>query len=79
MSVSETGGYVVRVECSAGHRGEQTPKRFYLGDRAIEAETVLDAWLAPDHRYFKLCDADGGVYILRHDAATDRWEVVATP
>ena len=75
MSVSETGGYVVRVECRAGHRGEQTPKRFYLDDRAIEAREVLDAWLAPDHRYFKLSDREGGIYILRHDAVDDRWEV----
>ena len=75
MGLSETGGYIVQVECSAGHRGEQTPRRFYLDGRAIEASEVLDAWLAPDHRYFKLSDRDGGVYILRHDAAADRWEL----
>jgi hypothetical protein len=44
----------IGVECYAGHRGEQTPRALILGDRRIEINEVLDAWLAPDHRYFKL-------------------------
>ena len=42
----------VRVECYAGHRGEETPRRFFLGTRRVEVARVLDRWLAPDHRYF---------------------------
>jgi hypothetical protein len=49
----------VGVECYAGHRGEQTPRTLILGDRSIAVAEVLDAWLAPDHRYFKLRGADG--------------------
>jgi hypothetical protein len=63
----------VRVECYAGYRGEQEPRRFWLGERAVEVEEILDRWLAPDHRYFKVRGDDGGRYILRHDTATDRW------
>jgi hypothetical protein len=36
---------------------------------------VLDCWLGPDHRYFKVQGDDGDVYILRHDTADDRWEL----
>jgi hypothetical protein len=36
---------------------------------------VLDRWLAPDHRYFKVEGDDGGTYILRHDVASGRWEM----
>jgi hypothetical protein len=36
---------------------------------------VLDAWLAPDHRYFKLRGDDGDVYIVRHDSQADCWEL----
>jgi hypothetical protein len=36
---------------------------------------VLDRWLAPDCRHFKLMGDDGGVYILRHDSATHAWEM----
>lgn len=49
----------VRVQCYAGHRGEQTPRRFTLGDRQIEVVEVVDAWLDPDHRYFKVTGDDG--------------------
>lgn len=65
----------VRVECYAGHRGEQEPRRFFVGERGIEVEEILDRWLAPDHRYFKLRGDDCGTYILRHDEAHDRWEL----
>jgi len=63
------------VECYAGHRGEQTPRRFTLGDHQIEIAEVVDSWLAPDHRYFKVRDTHGDLYILRHDVATSVWEV----
>ena len=36
----------VRVECYAGHRGEQTPRVLILGDDRI-AVTEADAWLDP--------------------------------
>jgi hypothetical protein len=66
----------VRVECYAGHRGEETPRRFYFGEREIEVAEVVDQWLAPDHRYFKLKSAEGALYVLRHDVSADRWELV---
>ena len=63
----------IRVECSAGHRGEETPRRFFLGARGIEVVEVLDRWLGPEQRYFKVRGGDGGVYILRHDVPGDEW------
>jgi len=65
----------VRVECYAGHRGEQTPRALILGDRRIAVAEVLDAWLAPEHRYFKLRGADGDTYLVRHDERSDTWEL----
>jgi len=64
---------IVTVECYAGHRGEETPRRFRIGDRWVEAVEVLDRWLAPDHRYFKLAGDDGAIYILRHDPRSGVW------
>lgn len=66
----------VDVECYAGHKGEETPRRFFLGARAVEVAAVLDSWLAPDHRYFKVGAADGASYILRNDVAAGDWELV---
>ena len=66
---------VVDVECHAGYRGEETPRRFRLGERQIEIAEVVDSWLAPDHRYFKVTGSDAHTYILRHDAERDQWEL----
>ena len=66
---------VIGVECYAGYRGEETPRVLILGDRRVEVAAVLDRWLAPDHRYFKLQDAAGDTYIVRHDRESDLWEM----
>lgn len=63
----------VHVDCYAGHRGEQTPRRFSFGGRTIEVEELLDAWLGPDHRYFKLLGSDGAC--LRHVVAAGLCEL----
>jgi len=66
---------ILRVECYAGYRGEETPRRFYLGARRIEVVEVLDRWLAPDHRYFKVRGDDGDLYILRQEVTGGNWEL----
>ena len=68
-------GLEIRVDCYAGYRGEETPYRFWMGNRSIEVRKVLDRWLAPDHRYFKLLGNDHSLYILRHDAINWKWEL----
>lgn len=65
----------IRVECYSGHRGEETPRRFFVGDRTVEVAEVLDRWMAPDHRYFKLKGDDGDTYIIRQDTLADVWEL----
>ena len=65
----------VQVECYAGYRGEESPRSFTLGSRRIEAEKILDRWIGPDHRYFKIFGDDRSVYILRYDNSADRWEL----
>lgn len=65
----------IRVECYSGYRGEETPRRFWLGSRCVEVCSVVDQWLAPDHRYFKVLADDGGTYILRYDTFACNWEM----
>lgn len=66
----------IRVECYTGYRGEETPRRFFLGEREVEVVEVVDRWLDPEHRYFKVRGNDGGVYTLRHDIAKANWEMI---
>jgi hypothetical protein len=65
----------IHVECYAGHRGEESPRRFFLGARTIEVTAIMDRWLDPAHRYFKVRGDDGGVYILCHVVPKDFWEM----
>jgi len=67
---------ILAVESSIGHGGEDTPQRIWLGRRAVCVVDVIDRWLAPDHRYFKVKGDDGATYILRHDVRGDAWELV---
>jgi hypothetical protein len=70
-----SSSFDLRVICGAGYRGEETPQRFYIGERAVEVVEVLDRWIAPDHRYFKCLASDEDIYILRHDIVRQSWEL----
>lgn len=67
----------IRVECYAGHRGEETPRRLSFDGRAVAVADVLDRWLAPEHAYFKLLGDDGATYIVRHDTVSKSWALVS--
>ena len=65
----------VQVGCYAGYRGEQTPRLILFGAQRIEVAEIVDQWLAPTHRYFKLLAKDGHTYLVRHDITTGAWEL----
>jgi hypothetical protein len=67
----------IRTHCYAGHRGEEEPRAFDLGERHLEVIEIIDRWLAPDYRYFKVRADDGNVYILRHDEVAAEWEMTS--
>lgn len=67
--------FPVSVDCYAGYRGEEAPLRFRLDDRLVEVNDVLDRWLTPDHRYFKVRTVEDDIYILRHDITSGAWKV----
>lgn len=71
----EWPAFTLRVACSTGDRGEESPCRFFLKSREIGVREIIDRWLAPDHRYFKVRGDDGAMYILRHEVAADSWEL----
>lgn len=65
----------IEVECYAGYRGEETPRRIQIGENRLEVVEILDRWLAPQHRYFKFRTADGAQWIIRHDTRSEQWEL----
>ena len=66
----------IRVDCHAGYRGEETPRRLLFGERPVEVVEVVDRWLAPDHRYFKVLGDDAATYLIRHEVRDDTWELI---
>ena len=67
----------LRVECYAGYRGEEEPRSFVLGETRFAVREILDRWLDPQYRHFKVKVDDGRVFILRHDTLSDEWELAA--
>ncbi len=59
----------VAVDCYAGYRGEETPRRVTRGDQLPEILTVVERWRTPDHRYFRVRTADE-TYTLRQDVTS---------
>ena len=66
----------INVESYAGYRGEETPRYLLMATYRVEVKEVLDRWLSPDHRYFKVLGDDEATYIVRHDIETGQWELV---
>ena len=72
---SEQTALWIEVECHAGYRGEETPRRIRIGGLQMDVVEIVDRWLAPDHRYFKFKTADGAQWIIRHDTRSEKWEL----
>lgn len=67
----------MKVECYAGYKGDQYPKRFTLGEQALDITDVEDQWYSPSSQYFRVLASDGNIYVLRHDQEKDVWTLDA--
>ena len=70
----------VQVECYAGYKADELPRRFCWEQRWIEVEEILDRWYQgagdpewPIADYFKMAGDDGHQYLLKHDREADTW------
>lgn len=70
----------IQVECYAGAKADETPRRFVREEKAVEVEEVLDRWYQveslpewPRADYFKVRGVDGHEYLLKHDLESDEW------
>lgn len=66
---------ILQVESSTNLHGDIEPQAFILGSRRLDVLQIIDRWLSTDYAYFKLQASDAGIYILRHDALSDTWEL----
>ena len=70
----------IQVQCYAGAKADETPRRFSLEGRSVEVSEVLDRWYQieskpewPRANYFKVGATDGREYLLKHDLESDEW------
>ena len=70
----------IQVECYAGHKADETPRRFYVGGLWVEVLEVVDRWYQgagnpewPVAAYFKVLGKDLHEYLLKHDQEADTW------
>ena len=70
----------IQVECYAGARADETPRRFACQGRTIDIGEVLDRWYQVESKpewpradYFKVESADKRQYLLKHDLESDEW------
>jgi hypothetical protein len=70
----------LQVECYAGAKADETPRRFYWEGDWHEIVEVVDRWHQvvslpewPRADYFKVRAADGHDYLLKHDLESDEW------
>jgi hypothetical protein len=66
----------IEVECHAGYRGEEYPRRFVTQGRELLVTQVLERWREPSARYFKVRASDGREYVLRQDLSNGDWHEV---
>jgi hypothetical protein len=70
----------IQVECYAGAKADETPRRFIWAEKPIEVGEVLDRWYQvesqpewPHADYFKVRGMDQTEYLLKHDLESDEW------
>ena len=65
----------IRVECETSFRGEEEPRRFFLGGSSVEVIDIPDRWLSANHQYYMVLDPQGDMYILRRNFMLEGWEM----
>ena len=59
----------IQVECYSGHKADERPVKFWLGDVVLFVESVEDQWYGPDDAYFRARADDGNTIITAHPIA----------
>jgi len=66
----------ITVTCYAGHKADERPTSFTLGETTLAVTEIIDRWYDQDYNCFKVVAKDGTQYLLRHDLNEDAWELL---
>jgi len=65
----------LKIEFYSGYKGEETPRRIWLGSSKIEVKEILKRWNSPGHRYFKIKGENREIYTICQDVLSLEWEL----
>ncbi|PYS31546.1 MAG: hypothetical protein DMG11_00915 [Acidobacteria bacterium] len=65
----------IHVECHSGHKVNERPIKFWIGERVVFVESIEDQWHGTNALYFRIRADDGNIYVLGYDEADDIWTV----
>ena len=75
--------FPVEVECYAGYKAGEEPRRLRLEGRTVEIVEILDRWYEggtdprrPPADYYKVRGDDGEVRLLRYSRKGEAWYLV---
>jgi hypothetical protein len=69
----------IRVTAYSGHKGEEIPRAFMLGNRRIGVVEIQERWIEEGiedrttKRFFKVKGSDGGTHTIFYDEKTAQW------
>lgn len=69
-------GEPIDVDCYAGARGDETPRRLRFADGRVEDVDVVRSWLTPEARAFELRARTGRRYAVQQSLVMLTWEIV---
>jgi hypothetical protein len=68
----------VSVESYSGLKAEEYPLRFNLQGRIVRINNIVDRWLTPGCRCFKVLADNGNIYVLEYNERDDVWSLLTT-
>jgi hypothetical protein len=63
------------VECHSGYHYAQRPVAFFWQGERTLVEAIIDTWLTPEKRCFRVITPDHQIFELFFVYATDDWQV----
>ena len=76
--LSNVGAIVkIQVACYSGHKSDERPIKFSLGNTVLFVDSIQDQWYGPDDLYFRVLADDGNTYVIRHNEKTDEWTLAS--
>ena len=63
----------VQVESYSGHKSNQRPIKFWIGEKLFFVESIEDQWYGVDALYFRVRADDRNTYVLSYTESTDVW------